>query len=205
MFSFFNRRFSDGKEGLKHQNTIEMRAPNGGIYRFSTNTMDNETFNQFAKRLEEATKKNNQEEFDKVWNELQNESGLSIDFDREFQRLHEQMRAFIEDASSVFGAHRSFLSNFEPRLLLGDSIDDQIKYHEEEMKRLQQLKNNEEEYRKKMKIKEEIQALKRQMDQKLKEYGENLENEQMKKKINDELVEINRKIKQLENEYNSLS
>lgn len=204
MFSFFNKKFSDSNKN--EHNTLEMKAPNGAVYRFSTNTMDQKTFNDFAKKLEEASRKNDQEQFDKVWNEMQEESSLGIDFDKEFQRMHEQMRAFIEDASSVFGNHRSLLSNFEPRAFLGvgDTIDDQIKYHEEEMKRLQQLKNENSQAAQKIKLEGEIRSLKAQLDAKLKKYGENLDNERVKKKINDELVELNRKIKQLEEQYSSL-
>lgn len=202
MFSFFNNKFSNSN--ANDQNTLEMKAPNGTVYRFSTNTMDQKTFNEYAKKLEQATRNNDQQQFEQIWNEMQNETGMNFNFDDEFKRMHEEMRAFIEDASSIFGNHRSLLSNFEPRLLPAQSIDEQIKYHEQEMKRLEQLKNNQSEYDKKLKLREEIRGLKRQLDQKLKEYGENLDNERMKKKINDELTELNRKIKQLEQQYSSL-
>lgn len=202
MFSFFNKKFFNTPPG--HQNTIEMKAPNGGIYRFSTNTMDQETFNKYAKQLEEATRNNDQESFDRIWNELQQQSGF-IDIHEEFSRLHQEMRSFLEDTSSFFSRRNSLLSDFfGPKLLTSNAIDEQIKHHEQEIKRLQELKNNQSTLTRKEELRNEINMLKEKLDIKLQEYGKNLDNERMKKMINDELVEINRKIKQLEQEYNSL-
>ena len=51
MFPFFNKDFF--KPMIDGQKELEMKAPNGAIYKFSTNTLDEKTFEEFRRKLEE--------------------------------------------------------------------------------------------------------------------------------------------------------
>ena len=51
---------------LDGQKELEMKAPNGAVYRFSTNAIDEKTFDRLPNRLEEATKSKDQTAFDQI-------------------------------------------------------------------------------------------------------------------------------------------
>ncbi|MGO4888174.1 hypothetical protein ACJ2A9_10475 [Anaerobacillus sp. MEB173] len=196
---FFNKNFLNSM--MNNYQTFEMKAPNGSVYRFSSNSIDQETFNNYAKQLENATKNNDQEAFDQIWQQLKANSGVS-NLDKEFQRIHEEMNSFFEQMNPFLN-HKQPLHFHHPKLLTSETIDEKIKYHQEEIKRLQSMRTNNSEKQRNL-LEGKISKLRVRMDEKLKELSENLHDPAKKQQINDELTLIHREIKQLENEISSL-
>ena len=50
MFPFFNKDFF--KSVLNGQKELKMKSPNGAVYRFSTNAIDNEEIKQLENELQ---------------------------------------------------------------------------------------------------------------------------------------------------------
>ena len=100
MFPFFNKDFF--KSMLDGQKELEMKAPNGAVYRFSTNAIDEETFNSFRNKLEEAAKNKDQNAFDQTWNELTAKNELIPNIETEFKNFHDHVQQFFQETGPFF-------------------------------------------------------------------------------------------------------
>ena len=197
MMSFFN----------KQPRRLKMRAPNGGEYTYySWNTiggMNDETFQSIIGELEEANKAQDQEAFDKAWSKLQESEGTFPEMEQEFKRLQSEMGQIFEKTQSFF--QNSLLNNipskedFFGRMRKGNNYDDKIKYHEEAIERLKEMKEREENKVSIEELKQEMVELDRKINEKLDELGDNLENEERKTEITKELASIRQKSKEIEN------
>ncbi len=207
MFPFFNKDFF--KSVFDGQKTLEMKAPNGAIYRFTTNSIDDETFDKFRKKLEEAVKNNDQAAFDKAWNELTEQNQLIPNIESEFKKFHDYVQQFFEETTPLFKKTEfplltdSFFSR--PKTLTEESIDKQIEHYRKKIEELENIKKNMNTEKRKLEIKDEIAKKKKLLDAKLDEFAKNLDNDQMKKQLTDEMTKINNEIKQLEKELENLS
>ena len=190
------------------QKELEMKAPNGAVYRFSTNAIDEKTFDRFRNRLEEATKSNDQTAFDQTWNELTAKNQLMPNIETEFKKFHDNVQQFFQETSPFFNKSDFSLLNdpffTEPKALSEESIDKQIEQYQQKIEELQNKKNNMDTEKRKLQIKEEITNKKNSIDAKLDEFAKNLDNDEMKKKLTDEMTNLNEEIKQLENELQNL-
>lgn len=206
MFPFFNKDFF--KSMLENQKELEMKAPNGAIYRFSTNSMDDKTFDQFRRKLEEAVKNNDQEAFDKAWNEFTGKSQLLPNIETEIKKFHSDMQKFFQETSSLFKnfdfpmLSSPFFS--ERQALTEESIDRQIEHYQRKIEELQNKKTHIDKEKKKLEIQEKIKEKKDSLDAKLDEFAKNLDNDKMKKRLTDEMTKLNEEIKQLEKELEKL-
>lgn len=193
---------------LDGQKEMEMKAPNGAVYRFSTNAVDEKTFDDFRKKLEEATKKNDQTAFDQTWNELTAKNQLIPNIESEFKKFHDHVQQFFQETSPFFNKNNFSLLNdpffTEPTTLSEEWIDQQIQQYQQKIEELQNKKNNMDVEKRKLQIKEEITNKKSSLDAKLDEFANNLDNEEMKKKLTDEMTKLNEEIKQLQNELQNL-
>lgn len=204
MFPFFNKDF--WKSMMEGQKELEMKAPNGAIYRFTTNAMDDKTFNKYRMKLEEAVKNKDQTLFDQTWEELTTANQLKTDIENEFQKFSSEMQKFFAETSPLFNFSIPLLNDFNERSFLSEEqIDKQIAHYEDKIKQLQSMKNNMDNERRKQELKSKIDENKRLLDEKLDEFSKNLDNEEMKKRLTDEMTQINQVIKQLESELQSLS
>ncbi|WP_042461271.1 hypothetical protein [Neobacillus dielmonensis] len=206
MFPFFNKDFF--KSMLDGQKELEMKAPNGAVYRFSTNSIDEKTFESLRNKLEVAAKHNDQAAFDQAWNELTAQNQWFPNIESEFKKYHDHIQQFFQEASPFFSKNNFSLLNdpffIEPKTLSEESIDKQIEQYQQKIEELQNKKNNMDAEKRKLQIKEEIANKKRNIDAKLDEFAKNLDNDEMKKKLTDEMTSLNEEIKQLENELQSL-
>ncbi len=206
MFPFFNKDFF--KSMLDGQKELEMKAPNGAVYRFSTNAIDEKTFDRFRNRLEEATKSKDQTAFDQTWNELTAKNQLKPNIETEFKKFHDNVQQFFQETSPFFNKSDFSLLNdpffTEAKALSEESINKQIEQHQQKIEELQNKKNNMDTEKRKLQIKEEITNKKNSIDAKLDEFAKNLDNDEMKKKLTDEMTNLNEEIKQLENELQNL-
>ena len=203
MFPFFNKNFFQLMLG--QQRTLEVKAPNGAMYRYTTNTIDEKTYNEYCEKLDEAVKNNNQEEFDKIWSSLTEANSFNLNFENEFKKLHSEMEKFFEETNSYFKTGREFITDkFKTPPVSHESIDEKIKKHEEKIEELKKLKNDVDIEKAKTELKGQISKLKIQLDEKLVEFSKNLENEEMKSKISVELTKINREIKSLEEKLKNM-
>lgn len=203
VFPFFNKDFF--KPMIDGQKELEMKAPNGAIYKFSTNTLDEKTFEEFRRKLEEATKNKDQQKFDEIWNQMTSQNQLKPSIEQEFRKLHEEMQKFFQETSSLFGNRPTLFNNFiEPQLLTESSIDKQIEEYKQKIEELEHKKRNINKEQEKAQLKAEISKYKQLLDEKLVQFGKNLDNEEMKKKLSDEMTEINKKIKDMENKLKNL-
>ena len=175
---------------LGQQRVLEMKSPNGGIYRYVTNALDEKDFNDYQRQLEEAVKSNNQEEFDEIWNSLTNTNSIHRNIEQEFKHFHHEMGRLLEETSPFFKNRGYFLDRIKTFPLNQDSIDDKIKRHQERIEELQKLKENVNEENRKNEVKNQIEQLQHKLNEKLDEFGKNLHDEEMKKKLTDELTEI---------------
>jgi len=206
MFPFFNKVFLQIHDW--QSKTLEIKAPNGAIYRFSTNTMDDKTFDEFRQRLEDAVKRNDQEAFDQAWNELTSHNQLLPNIEMEFKRLHDNMQRFFQETSSLFDSFDfpklSSPFRLDREALTEESIDKQIEYYKQKIKELENKKAHIDTEKRKLQLQEEIQSKKNLLDAKLDEFAKNLDNDEMKKKLTDEMTKLNEEIKQLEKELENL-
>lgn len=207
MFPFFNKDFF--KSMLDGQKELEMKAPNGAVYRFSTNAIDEKTFDGFRKKLEDAAKNKDQAAFDQTWNELTAKNQLLPNIETEFKKLHDSVQQLFQETSPFFNNNGFPLLNdpffFEPKTLSEESIDKQIEQYQQKINELQKKKNNMDIEKRKLQIKEEITNKKKSIDEKLDEFARNLDHEEMKSKLTKEMTKLNEEIKQLENELQNLS
>lgn len=207
MFPFFNKDFF--KSMLDGQKELEMKAPNGAVYRFSTNTIDEKTFKSFRNKLEEAAKNKDQTAFDQTWNELTAKNQLKLNIENEFKEFHDNVQQFFQETSPFFNKNDFSLLNdpffAEPKTLSEESINNQIGQYQQKIEELQNKKNNMDTEKRKLQIKEEITNKKNSIDAKLDEFAKNLDNDEMKKKLTDEMTKLNQEMKQLENELQNLS
>lgn len=203
MFPFFNKDFF--KPMIADQKQLEIKAPNGAVYKFSTNTLDDKAFEEYRRKLEEAVKSNNQQKFDEVWNEMTSQNQLRPSIEQEFRKFHDEMQKFFQETSSLFGNRPSLFNNLlEPQLLTESSIDKQIEQYKQKIKELEHRKRNINKEQEKAQLQAEISKNKQLLDEKLDQFAKNLDNEEMKKKLSDEMTKINRKIKELESKLNSI-
>lgn len=206
MFPFFNKDFF--KSMIGNQKQLEMKAPNGAIYRFATNTMDDKTFDEFRRRLEDAVKRNDQAAFDQAWNELTSHNQLLPNIEMEFKRLHDNIERFFQETSSLFDGFDfpKLTSPFrlERESLTEETIDKQIEYYRQKIKELENKKAHIDTEKRKLQLQEEIRSKKNLLDAKLDEFAKNLDNDEMKKKLTDEMTKLNEEIKQLEKELSNL-
>ncbi|WP_428910844.1 hypothetical protein [Niallia sp. Krafla_26] len=205
MFPFFNKDFF--KSMMNGQKELEMKAPNGAIYRFSTNAIDEKMFDNFRKKLEEATKNNDQSAFDQTWKELTGQNQLIPNIETEFKKLHDHVQQLFQETSPFFKSNFSLLNDpffAEPKMLSEESIDNQIQQYQQKIDELQNKKKNMDVEKRKVQIKEVIANKKKMIDEKLDEFANNLDNEDMKKKLTEEMTTLNNEIKQLENELQNL-
>lgn len=206
MFPFFNKDFF--KYMLDGQKELEMKAPNGAVYRFSTNAIDEKTLDSFRKKLEEAAKNNDQTTFDQTWTELTAKNQWMPNIETEIKRFHDGVQQFFQDTIPFFGnSNFSLLKDpffTEPKTLTEESIDKQIEQYQQKIEELENKKNNMDIEKRKLQINEEITNKKNSIDAKLDEFAKNLDNDEMKKKLTDEMTMLNKEIKQLENELNNL-
>lgn len=206
MFPFFNKDFF--KSMLDGQKELEMKAPNGATYRFSTNTIDDKTFNSFRKKLEKAAKNNDQAAFDQAWNELTAKNQLIPDIENEFKRFHDDVQKFFQETTPFFNRHDFPLLKdpffTEPETLTEESIDQQIEQYQQKIEELKNKRDHIDTEKRKLQIKEEIQKKKNSIDVKLEEFAKNLDNDKLKKKLTDEMTKLNGEIKQLEKELQNL-
>lgn len=207
MFPFFNKNFF--KSMLDGQKELEMKAPNGAVYRFSTNAIDEKTFDSFRKKLEEAAKNKDQTAFDQTWNELTAKNQWMPNIETEFKKFHDSVQQFFLETSPFFDKSNLSLLNdpffTEPKTLNEESIDKQIEQYQQKIEELQNKKNNIDVEKRKLQIKEEIANRKNSIDVKLEEFAKSLDNEEMKRKLTDEMTNLNEEIKKLENELQSLN
>lgn len=203
MFPFFNKDFF--KPMIADQKQLEIKAPNGAVYKFSTNTLNDKAFEEYKRKLEEAVKNNNQQKFDEVWNEMTSQNQLRPSIEQEFRKFHDEMQKFFQETSSLFGNRPSLFNNLlEPQLLTESSIDKQIEQYKQKIKELEHKKRNINKEQEKAQLQAEISKNKQLLDEKLNQFAKNLDNEEMKKKLSDEMTKINRKIKELESKLNSI-
>ncbi|WP_462412839.1 hypothetical protein [Neobacillus sp. Marseille-QA0830] len=205
MFPFFNKDFF--KSMLDVQKELEMKAPNGVVYRFSTNAIDEKTFDSFRKKLEEAATNKDQSAFDQAWNELTAQNQLLPNIENEFKMLQDHVQQFFRETSPFFNNGFSLLKDSlftEPKTLSEESIDKQIQQYQQKIEELQNKKNNMDTEKRKLQVKEKITSKKRSIDAKLDEFAKNLDNDEMKKKLTDEMTSLNKEIKQLEDELQKL-
>lgn len=204
MFPFFNKDFF--KSMLEGQKELEIKAPNGAIYRFATNAIDNKTFEKYKKKLEDAVKNNDQTSFDKAWHDMTTNNQFKIDFENELQKFRDELQDFFAETSPFFNLPTPLLTDVPNRSILSeDQIDKQIAHYEDKIKQLQSMKNNMDIEKKKLELRNQIDQNKQLLDQKLEEFSKNLDNDKMKKKLTDEMTELNHVIKKLESELDSLS
>lgn len=207
MFPFFNKDFF--KSMLDGQKELEMKAPNGAVYRFSTNTIDEKTFASYRNKLEEAAKNKDQTAFDQTWDELTAKNPLKLNIENEFKEFHDNVQQFFQETSPFFNKNDFPLLNdpffAEPKTLSEESINKQIGQYQQKIEELQNKKNNMDTEKRKLQIKEEITNKKNSIDAKLDEFAKNLDNDEMKKKLTDEMTKLNQEMKQLENELQNLS
>lgn len=204
MFPFFNKDFF--KPMIAGQKELEIKAPNGAVYKFSTNTLDDKAFEEYRRKLEEAVKSNNQQKFDEVWNEMTSQNQLRPSIEQEFRKFHDEMQKFFQETSSLFGNRPSLFNNLlEPQLLTESSIDKQIEQYKQKIKELEHRKRNINKEQEKAQLQAEISKNKQLLDEKLNQFAKNLDNEEMKKKLSDEMTKVNRKIKELESKLNSIN
>ncbi|MBB6444142.1 hypothetical protein [Bacillus benzoevorans] len=207
MFPFFNKDFF--KSMLNGQKELELKAPNGAVYRFSTNAIDDKTFDDFRKKLEEAAKNNDQAAFEQIWNEFAAQNQLIPNIESEFKKFHQGIEQFFQETTPFFGKSQFSLLNepffSEPKALTEESIDKHIEHYQQKIEELQNKKNNMDVEKRKLQIKEEILAKKKNIDAKLDEFAKNLDHDEMKKKLTEEMTSLNEEIKQLENELQNLS
>jgi predicted nucleic acid-binding Zn-ribbon protein len=207
MFPFLNKDFF--KSMLDGQRELEMKAPNGAVYRFSTNAIDEKTFDSYRKKLEEAAKNNDQNTFDQTWNEFTAKNGLTQNIETEMKKFHDDVQQFFQETSPFFNKNNFSLLNdpffSEPKSLSEEAINKQIEHHQQKIEELQNKKNNMDTEKRKLQLKEEIKNKKNSIDVKLDEFAKNLDNDEMKKKLTEEMTNLNAEIKQLENELQQLS
>ena len=207
MFPLFNKNFFNSM--LDDQKVLEMKAPNGALYRFSTNAIDEDTFNSFHNKLEEAVKSNDQNAFDQTWNQLTTNNKLIPNIENEFHQFHHHVQQLFQGTSPFFNKHDSTLLNepffTEPKRLSEESIDNQIEHYQQKIDELQIKKNSMDTEKRKLQIKEEIVNKKNSIDAKLEEFAKNLDHDELKKTLTDEMTTLNEEIKQLENELQNLS
>lgn len=202
---------------LDGQKELEMKAPNGAVYRFSTNAIDDKTFNQFKNKLEDAAKNKNQAAFDQVWKELTGSKSLMTNMEEEFNRMQNRMQQIFQETSPFFKGQFSLLNNpifSEPKALSEpntqtdqseEAINKQIQKYQQKIEELQKKKNAIDSEKRKLQINEEINNKKTLMDTKLDEFAKNLDNDNMKKKLTEEMTKLNAEIKQLETELQNLN
>mgnify|MGYP000902514623 CR=1 FL=1 len=207
MFPFLNKDFF--KSMLNDQKELELKAPNGAVYRFSTNAVDDKTFNDFREKLAEAAKNNDQAAFEQTWNELTAQNQLMPNIESEFKKLHNQVEQLFQETSPLFNKRPfSLLTDpffAEPKALTEESIDNTIEQYQQKIDELQNKKNNMDVENRKLQMKEEIAQKKNRIDAKLDEFAKNLDNDDMKKKLTEEMTKLNEEMKQLENELQKLS
>lgn len=207
MFPFFNKDFF--KSMLDGHKELEMKAPNGAVYRFSTNAIDEKMFDSFRKKLEEAAKNNDQTAFDQAWNELTASNQVLPSIENEFKQFHDHVQQFFQETRPFFNQSDFPLLNdpffTEPKTISKESIDKQIEQYQQKIEELQDKKNNIDTEKRKLQIEKEIADKKKCIDMKLDEFAKNLDNDEMKKKLTDEMTNLNKDIKQLENEFQNLS
>lgn len=207
MFPFFNKDFF--KSVLNGQKELEMKAPNGAVYRFSTNAIDDKAFNDFRKKLEEAAKNNDQAAFDQAWNEFTAKNQMMPNIESELIKFHDGIEQFFQETRPFFNkGHFPFLNDpyfAEPKALTEESLDKQIEQYQQKIEELQNKKNNMDSEKRKFQLKEAITNKKKSIDAKLDEFGKNLDNDEMKKKLTEEMTNLNAEIKQLENDLQNLS
>ena len=207
MFPFFNKDFF--KSVLDGQKELEMKAPNGAVYRFSTNAIDEQTFNSFRNKLEEAAKNKDQNTFDQTWKELTAKNELIPSIETEFKNFHDHVQHFFQETGPIFNKGDFSLLNdpffAEPKTITEESINKQIEQHRQKIEELQNKKNNMDTEKRKLQLKEEINNKKNSIDVKLDEFAKNLDNDEMKKKLTEEMTSLNEEIKKLENELQKLS
>lgn len=206
MFPFFNKDLF--KSMMDGQKELEMKAPNGAVYRFSTNAIDKKTFDSFRSKLEEAAKNKDQTAFDQAWSELTAKNQLKPNIETELKKFHDNVHQFFQETSPFFNKSDFPLLNnpffIEPKTLSEESIDKQIGQYQQKIEELQNKKNNMDTEKRKLQIKEEITNKKNSIDAKLDEFAKNLDNDEMKKKLTDEMTKLNEEMKQLENELQNL-
>lgn len=206
MFPFFNKDLF--KSMMDGQKELEMKAPNGAVYRFSTNAIDKKTFDSFQSKLEEAAKNKDQTAFDQAWSELTAKNQLKPNIETELKKFHDNVHQFFQETSPFFNKSDFPLLNnpffIEPKTLSEESIDKQIGQYQQKIEELQNKKNNMDTEKRKLQIKEEITNKKNSIDAKLDEFAKNLDNDEMKKKLTDEMTKLNEEMKQLENELQNL-
>lgn len=206
IFPFFNKDFF--KSMLNGQKELEMKAPNGAVYRFSTNAIDDKTFAEFHKRLEEAVKNNDQAAFEQAWNELTAQNQWMPNIESEMKRFHDSIQQFFQETRPFFPNHFSLFQEplfSEPKALTEESIDQQIEHYKQKIEELENKKKNMDVEKRKLQLKEEIANKKKSIDAKLDEFAKNLDNEDMKKKLTEEMTKLNAEMKQLEQELENLS
>lgn len=190
---------------LDDQKVLEMKAPNGALYRFSTNAIDEDTFDSFQNKLEEAVKNNDQNGFDQTWNQLTTNNKLIQNIENEFHHVQQ----LFQGTSPFFNKHDISLLNepffTEPKTLSEESIDNQIEHYQQKIDELQIKKSSMDTEKRKLQIKEEIVNKKSSIDAKLEEFAKNLDHDELKKTLTDEMTTLNEEIKQLENELQNLS
>lgn len=206
MFPFFNKDFF--KSVLNGQKELEMKSPNGAVYRFSTNAIDDKTFADFRTKLEEAAKNKDQAAFDQTWNELTSQNQLMPNIESEFKKLHDHVEQIFQETPFFNNSKFSLLNDpffAEPKALTEESINKTIEQYQQKIDELQNKKNNMDVEKRKLQMKQDIAAKKKSIDAKLDEFAKNLDNDEMKKKLTEEMTALNAEIKQLENELQNLS
>lgn len=193
---------------LNGQKELEIKAPNSGVYRFSTNALDDKTFKSFQNKLEEAAKNKDQAAFDQAWNELTTNNQLIPNIETEFKKFHDNIQQFFQETSPFFNKNDFSLLNdpffAEPKTLSEEAINKQIEQHQHKIEELQNKKNNMDTEKRKLQLKEELLKKKNMIDAKLDEFAKNLDNDELKKKLTDEMTALNEEMKQLENELQNL-
>lgn len=173
---------------------LKITSPNGGVYHYSTNTLDEKTFETYEIRLQEAVTQKDQVLFDQIWSELttqQKETPNPFDQDI-FKKLQGDIEKVFGDKKSPFGSglFGSPLANFGSKDLTIDEIDEKI--HElQQLRDLLQANENKENAAKK------VAELKVQLDEKLLTLSE-VTDAKKKQQLTDELTALYKEIKELE-------
>lgn len=217
MFPFFNDDFF--KTLLGEQKSFRIQAPNGGVYHFSTNLLDDRTFNSYKQKLKTSVENKDQVLFDQIWNEMQNSKPINSGMSFNLDQIQKEMENLFEDASEFFGKNgnpiQEFLNAMNKQTNLNSkdsykdeyenaSIDEKINQLEKELSSLRTIQSNNETRNKKEGLETLLSEKKSFLDQKLGELSENILDQKKKKEITDELTKILRDIETIENELRQL-
>lgn len=200
---FFNQNFLHAFLG--EPKTIEVKAPNGTMYSFTTNTLDNKAFEEYTKQLEVATTANDQQKFDEIWQSLTKPTQPNSLFENGLLGKYEEWLKLAEEVNTLAKGRQSLLHDlFASRKPSNEQIDAKIEQYEEKINKLKSLKENNAKEQEKANLQQEITLLRTKLHFKLTELVDALDDADKSNEINNELKVIHQEIKVLEDKLNNL-